>query len=334
MVDPQSEDRPTAWTFQARATLACVAVSPGSAWSAVADSERTVSVMDPAGRAVGTFRGGQPVRRLRINADGTLFTALAGESVVYAFNRRGQMEWRVEFGGPVVDFALSADGELLAGVSDGGWLYTYSPEDRDRRVLPVGRPMTCLALLDGGDPRVLVGGPKGKLCLLGADGKPRWQVDLGGPAGSISVAEGPGTVVAVGGSQAKVFTLSGEPAGHLTTPSAAVRAELAPDGSAAVVETASGRLLVMDMASGVREEHELPAAGAPWDLGAGGGLLVAASGPEEARAVPLSVPAGLELAESEEIPGWPAALEVEEDAPLRTVAPTGPMPSAETPRTA
>lgn len=268
-----------AWMLKTAETIGPVAAASDAGWTLVATGDRVVHILDKAGKVRGRFKAGQPIRQLCTNEDGTVLTALAGEAVVYAFNRRGELDWRVELGGAVTAFALDASGEHLAGVSAGGWLYTYSPATRDRRLAPVGWPMASVAVVGGDDVRVLVAGEKGRLAFLDADGKPQWEKDLNCPIGPVS-ADAAGARIFVPARERGLLVLGadGAEAGKLHPGGDVVCAQAGPEGYPVMVELSDGRLLLLDEGLQVVWERSPDPAQEAWAFGAAGTRLVVVEG--------------------------------------------------------
>ena len=319
-----------AWTLRTAETTGPVAAASGAGWSLVVAGGQMVHVLDETGKVQGRFKAGQPIRQLCADREGTVLTALAGEAVVYAFSRRGELDWRVELGGAVTTFAVAPSGEHLAAVSAGGWLYTYSPVTRDRRLAPVGWAMSSVAVVDGDELRIVVAGEKGRLAMLSAEGKPQWQKDLGCRVGPICAdATGAHIFVPAGERGLLVFEPDGREAGRLHFGGDVARASAGPEGFPLMVELSGGRLALVDEDSQVLWEREFDPPPSAWAFGAAGSRLVVAEGernvvayqvveaqeaalePETAAPAPLGRPLPPETSEPVDV-HLPEYLEIEE----------------------
>jgi len=277
-----AEGHTVAWTFRAADRVEHVAASASAAWTLAADAGRRVCVLDGAGSMRGEFRAGQPVRGLRADPGGNLFCALSGDAIIYAFDASGGMQWRVELGGPVTDFDFDLLAERLAAVSTGGWLYLYSPRTRERRIAPVGWPMTSVAVAGAEPPRLAVCNDKGRLALLTAEGKPEWQKDLGCPTGGVCASAGAGLlVVAAQDKGLLLFRLDGQEAGVVRVSQGVRRAAVTPNGALIMAETGDNRLVLVRPDSSALWEEALGASGTAWALGEEGRLAVLARGDRE-----------------------------------------------------
>ncbi|MHC4591614.1 MAG: PQQ-binding-like beta-propeller repeat protein [Planctomycetota bacterium] len=279
MAQPDRPAAGVAWTFEAGAPVEHAALSPAAAWAVVADSDRGIYVLDESGSPCGEIRAGQAVRQLRAAPRGDVFTALAGEGIVYALNRRGELEWRVELGGPAVDFDFDPDAAFLTAVSGDGAVYFYSPDSRERLAAAVGWPVTSVAIVSRQPWRVAVCDDRGHVAALDRDGTVRWEKDLGCRTGGLSVA-GLADLLAVAADQqgALLFRLSGEQTGTLRVGEPVLRCEVSVDGSLAMLETVANRLVLLDLESSVLWETSFDGAIAAWALGAGGRLAAVAHG--------------------------------------------------------
>ena len=266
-----------AWTFKAAAQVEHVAASASAAWVLVADAARRISILDGSGAVRGEFRAGQPVRRLRADPEGRLFYALSGDTIVYAFNAQGQMEWRVELGAAVTDFDCDIRAERLAAVSTAGWLYLYSPQSRERRVAPVGWPMTCVAVAGAEPLRLAVCNDKGRLAMFGADGKPEWAKDLGCPTGGLCAGTQAGLIIVAALEKGMLlFHADGQDAGAVDVGQPVRRAAVTPNGALVMAETADDRLALVRPDSYQVWEQSLNGPPVEWALGEEGRLVVVA----------------------------------------------------------
>jgi len=284
-VTPEGGRRDPVWAFKAAGQVQCLAASGAVGWSLVADQSRNIYVLNEAGSSRGVFRAGQPVRRLRADAGGALFSALAGDTIIYAFNVQAQLEWRVELGGPAADFDLDTAAERLAAVSAGGWLYLYSPQTRERQVAPVGWPMASVGLAGANPLRVAVCNDGGRVAMLNGEGKPEWQKDLGGKVGGLSVSVGGDMIVVAAHEQGIVlFRLNGEEIGRLDLGQPVLRAEVTPNGALIMAETAQDRLVLTRPDSTTLWEQTFGGPLAGWAMAAGGRIAVVAAGGREVTA--------------------------------------------------
>jgi outer membrane protein assembly factor BamB len=333
-----------AWTLRTAEAVGAVTAAAAAGWSLVATGDKVVHVLDKKGKVQGRFKAGQPIRQLGTNCDGTVLAALAGEAVIYAFSHRGDLEWRVELGGAVTAFALTASGEQLAAVSAGGWLYTYSMATRERQLAPVGWPMASVAVADGEQLRIVVAGEKGRLAMLGAEGKPQWQHELKCKSGPVVADEQCERIfVPAHGRGLLVFGADGKEAGRLQLGGDVVRAAAGPEGFPVMVEVAGGRFLLVGEDSSVLWSHACEAAPGAWSFGAAGTRLLVCEGERSvvARAVTPTqeAPAGRPAAGAQPSPpaeapeasepvelDMPEYLEIEE-----AMAEATPQPSPSTP---
>jgi len=274
-----------AWTFKAPVEVEHVAASANAGWALVADRSRNVHVLNETGSSRGAFRAGQPVRRVRADPDGVVFSALAGDTIIYAFNRQGELEWRVELGGPVEDFDLDPSAHRLAAVSTAGWLYLYSPESRERRVAPVGWPMNSVALVSGEPLRIAACNEKGHVGLLNLEGKVEWQKDLGCRAGGICASGGAGLIVVAGhDAGAILLRLDGQEVDRIRLSAPVLRAAMSPNGAVIMAQTAQDRLVLVRPDASVQWQGALSGPPADWALGAAGGTAVVALGSRDVKA--------------------------------------------------
>jgi hypothetical protein len=339
------------WTFEARSPVQCVAMSAVAGWTAVADADRTAHVLDETGSSHGRFRGGQAIRRVRCHDGGELFAALAGQAIIYAFNRNADLEWRVELGGPVSDFDMTLSGDCVAGISLEGWLHLYLPSTRNRVVVPVGWPMTSVAVGGGEDARIAVCGPDGHVAVLGADGKPQWSKELEAKTGSVSLSV-PADLLAVaaGDKGVLLFHLNGTEGETVNVGEPVLRAAVSPKGLFIMAETAGQRLVLARPDSSVVWEQTFPATPFVWSLGAEGRMVAVAGGdrrvavyrtmaeaarparPEPALAPPPVAEVAPPEEEPAEMPEWPDFIEVEEALDERRALPKGPAKEREAPQ--
>jgi len=264
------------WEFKAAEPVGRIAAAHAASCALVCAGERTVHVLDEGGTVCGRFKAGQLVRCLDVGG-GSVLTALAGTAIIYAFSPSGDFEWRVELGGPVTAYAVGQSGEFLAAVSEAGWLYTYSAVTRERRVAPIGFPMTAIVVRDADARRIVVVGAKGQLAQLDGQGKTQWQKDLGFRAESVSAdATGDRVFVAGGRRGLLVFDAAGREAGKVAPGGDVQRVEAGPRGFPAMVELAEGRLALIDEGGQVVWERPGPKPAGTWAYGAAGGCLVVA----------------------------------------------------------
>ncbi|MHC5034062.1 MAG: outer membrane protein assembly factor BamB family protein [Planctomycetota bacterium] len=280
MAQPDRSAASVAWTFETRTPVEHVALTPAASWAVVADSDRGVHVLDESGSARAEIQVGQAVRRLRASARGDVFTALAAEGIVYALNRSGDLEWRVELGGPAIDFDFDPDAALLAAVSGDGAVYFYSADSRERLVAAVGWPATSVGVVSSQPLRVAVCDDRGHVAALDRDGTVRWETDLGCRTGGLSVAGGADLLAVAADRQGAVLVrLSGERAGTLRVGEPVLRCEVSVNGSLAMLETAADRLVLVDRESSVLWETSFHGPVAAWALGARGRLAAVGHGP-------------------------------------------------------
>ncbi|KPK66252.1 MAG: hypothetical protein AMK73_00610 [Planctomycetes bacterium SM23_32] len=306
-----------------------VALAFGAPWTLVADRARNIYVLDQAGSVRGELRAGQSVRRLRAGRRGAPFTALAGQSIVYAFSAEGQLEWRVEFGGPVADFDADPAVKRLAAVSSDGWLHLYSTDARDRYVAPVGWPMSSVALLTADPFRVAVCDDKGRLAVLDVEAKVEWEKQLGCRSGPISLSRGAGLIaVPVYKMGVLLFDLNGQEAGRIDVGEGVRGAVLSAESALALVETEAGKLVVAGTNSSIAWAREPGGHPAAWALSSDGRMVVVAKGGREVvaylvRGAPAA-DAEEEEIETELVPPGESAyepeLELEEEAPVAAQA--------------
>ncbi len=176
----------TAWSFAAEAPIERVAVAARAGFTVASDRDRNIYVLDPDGRVVGKFRAGQPVRRVGADREGELFAALAGDGIVYAFDRTAGLQWRVEFDRHLEDFHLGPAGEYLVAAAADGQLCVYSSETRAKMA---GRtqwaPRSVVAF--AADPlQFAVAGADGDLAAFGPEGNCLWTRNLRGRIGPIA----------------------------------------------------------------------------------------------------------------------------------------------------
>jgi hypothetical protein len=283
-----SESKPqhsVAWTFQAAVSVEHVAMAFGAPWTLVSDRARNIYVLDHVGGVRGELRAGQPVRGLRAGQRGAPFTALAGQAVVYAFDAAGQLEWRVEFGSPVVSFDADPAVRQLAAVSAAGWLHLYSTETRERYVAPVGWPLGSVALLDTDPLRVAVANERGRLAVLNHEGKVEWEKQLGCKSGHVSLSRGAGLLALPAYQMGVVlFDLNGNEAGRVDVGATVRGAALSAGAAFCVAETEGDRIVVATVGSSVAWERELAGPPAAWAVSSDGKLVVVATGAREVAA--------------------------------------------------
>ncbi len=313
------------WAFKAPVEVEHVASSGNAGWTLVADRSRNIHVLDESGTSKGAFRAGQPVRRVRADPDGVVFSALAGDTIIYAFNRQGELEWRVEMGGPVVDFDLDASVRRLAAVSTAGWLYLYSPDSRERRVAPVGWPMNWVALVGGEPTQIAVCNDKGHVGLLAFDGKLQWQKDLGCRAGGLCASAGAQLLV-VAGSDAGIvlLRLDGEEVDKIGLSDPVVRCAVSPNGALLLAQTAQHKLVLLRPDASVLWERQLGGAPADWAMGAAGATVVVAQGGRDVTAYATgqgSRPRARPAPAKEAVPAVASAPKAQAQAPSAEEAP-------------
>jgi len=274
----------------------------------VADSERNVSVLDGDGQVQGRFRPGQPVRRLRSNRMGTIFAVLSGQGVLYAVDRQGQLEWRVELQGEIGDFALDVAGENVAAVSPEGWLHFYSELTHERLVVPVGVPMTSVAIC-GEDPvQAVVCTEQGAVAMVDATSATRWRKDLGTALAGVAVSvRGEVAVVAVPEQGVQLYHLDGGLVATIDLEESVVAAALSDDGTRILAETESGRMVLYNSRGEIQWEMDLDETPRCWHFGNGGDMLVVVTTAGEIKAYKTAE------AEQEEGPVVPAAVSGSDD---------------------
>jgi outer membrane protein assembly factor BamB len=263
-----------AWRFEAGAGVQSIAAAGDSDAVAVACEDRQIIVLDGTGKVTGTFKAGKALRRVRVDRLGMTFAALSGEAVIYAFSASGDLEWRVELGGPVVDFSLCQLAEQLAAVSEEGWLYLYSQATRERRVAPVGWPMSSVVIAQTDPLRVVVANEEGRVAFLNEEAKALWEEDLGRPTGPLAVSRGAEVVAVPAGDRGVVlYRFSGGEIAAIDAGEPVRKADITVKGSLIAVETVSGRLALYEGEGELKWEHALDAPPVDWGLGRSGTLI-------------------------------------------------------------
>jgi hypothetical protein len=312
-----------AWRFDAGAAVQSIVAADDSDAVAVACEDRQIIVLDGTGKVTGTFKAGKAVRCVRVDRLGMTFAALSGEAVIYAFNASGDLEWRVELGGPVTDFALCQLAEQLAAVSAEGWLYLYSQATRERRVAPVGWPMSSVVIAQTDPLRVVAANQEGRVAFLNEEAKPLWEEDLETPIGPISVSTGAEVVAVPAGNRGVVlFRFSGGEIATVDPGEPVRRADITVKGSLIAAETASGRLVLFEGEDEMKWQQALQAPPVDWGLGRSGTLIVAGLGRGEVVGFQTGeTPAAVRDVQAEpEEPQAPAAPELTEEEAEAQVA--------------
>src|SRR5690554_4404540 len=126
MADEGIVDIRPSWVYNSDAPIKLVSIAAAGDVLMVADEQRNVHVLDARGELLGSMRPGQPVRQLACNRMGSRLAALSGDNIVYAFDREGNLDWRVEFAGKIEGFGFDPPGENVAAISSEGWLHIYT----------------------------------------------------------------------------------------------------------------------------------------------------------------------------------------------------------------
>jgi len=265
-----------AWKFEPEVPVADVAMVATGALALVADADRNIHIIDEKGDSRASFRVTYPVRALRADHGGSIFAALGG-GVVYAFDVKGQFEWRVELDADVTDFDMDPSGQCLAAVTAGGRLYVYYPETHERRMATVGRALTAVALAAIDEVQVVVCDEDGQVSLLGATGEASWRKDVGACLGGASVSP-IGGVIAVPTQEhgLMVFDLGGQEMASIDMGEPVLRAVVAADGSLIAAQTVGHRLALLTMDGTVQGELQFSGPPVAWAMGLGGRMLTVA----------------------------------------------------------
>ena len=267
------------WDFQADGPLECATTAAGAPCAAVADGARNISIVDAEGRLTGSLRAGQRVRLLRATQDGTLFAGLAGEGIVYAFDREGDLRWRVEFGDRITDIALLPFLHRLVAVSDDGGIHLHDWETHQSVVGQIEWSVQSVSVGQTEPPVIAVADGEGHVALLDGEANVRWQKSTGGSTGPVRLdMAGKKLLLPALADGVRVFDLGGAEVAGMGFGGAVRRVEPTPDGQRFVVETAGAELILTTADAQTLWRKQFARSPVDWALGDEGRLLVLARG--------------------------------------------------------
>lgn len=257
-----------AWTHQSAAPIQHVAVASSGDALVVSDANRNVTVLDADGTKMGEMRPGQPVRKVICNRTGARFAVLSGDGIVYAFDREGNLEWRVELAGKIATFGMDVPGENVAAVSPEGWLHLYNQATRERLVVPVGVPMTDVAVIGDEPLQTVIATEKGNVAMVDAEGAARWRRELKVPLGNLSLSV-PGDLISVaaGDRGLYLYHLDGIQIVNVDLEDLALKSIVADDGKSIMVHTGQSGMRLIDLEGNPKWEMPLDGPPVEWSFG-------------------------------------------------------------------
>ena len=117
------------WKYQAKNSIADIAISTDGAYVAAGSRDRKVSLFDRKGGLVWSRDLGDPVSAVAISGDGSFVAAgsTSGQDKrLYLFSNKGDLVGTFTMEAWVMDVALSSDGSSLAAVTGDGNLYYFA----------------------------------------------------------------------------------------------------------------------------------------------------------------------------------------------------------------
>ncbi|MCD6415772.1 MAG: hypothetical protein J7M08_03640 [Planctomycetes bacterium] len=279
MSQNDAEASVTTWQFGPEGIIQRVEVAARAPLSVVADDSPHIYVLGQDGQVQGKFRVGAQVRRLRANDDGSMFTALAGGRVIYAFDQTGKLEWRVEFQTEVIDYAQDPGPAHIVAVGPEGKVYMHDIQSRRTFIAETNRPVQSVELLEAAPLRIGIASGEGRLSVARIDGEIAWDTDIKSRTGPICFASRAGLVAVPALDKGLIlFGLRGERKGSIDLGRPVMRAAATQDGSGFVIEAESGTLLMVDLESKVDWEWKPGPKLSDWALGGGGRVIAATQG--------------------------------------------------------